>query len=168
MADASDQSRESTGHDRILARWEFPAVPPHRRGRRWYLAVGAAGAVMAAYGVWTGNYVFVLLLALFALTFHLVWRQPHSVRCEIRQDGVAVGATFYPYRELKRFWILYQPPEVKTLYLEFANPLKPRLPIALEAQNPVEIRHLLMDYLPEDLTHEEEPIWDQMSRIFKL
>ncbi len=123
---------------------------------------------MAAFGVWTGNYFFVLLLLLFVLVFHLVWRQPHSVRCEISEDGVSVGATFYPYRELKRFWILYQPPEVKTLYLEFANLFKPRLPLSLMDQNPVAIRHALLDYLPEDLHRDEEPVLDQISRMLKL
>lgn len=123
---------------------------------------------MAISGFWSGNYVFVLLLVLFALTFYLVGRHPQAVRCTVSVDGVTVGRTFYPYGELKCFWIIYQPPEVKTLYLEFTNLLKPRLPIPLEDQNPVSIRHYLMDYIPEDLNQQEEPVWDQISRILKL
>lgn len=155
-------------HGKTLAGWTFPDVPPHQRGRRWYIMAGILGALMALYGLWTANFLFPALLCLFALTFFLVRRKTTDIACTITEDGIGVGAVFYPYRELKQFSIIYQPPEVKNLYLEFKSALKSRLPIPLVDQNPVAIRHLLLDYLNEDLHRDDEPVLDQISRILKL
>ena len=171
MADiASNDTQTSTppDHGKVFAQWSFPDITLQPRSRRWYVAVGVIGGLMAIYGIWTGNFLFPILLCLFALTFTLVRRQSQTITCVISEDGVAVGPTFYPFRELKKFWIIYQPPDVKNLYLEFRNPLKTRLPVPLESQNPVTIRHLLLDFLFEDVHREEEPALDQISRLLKL
>ena len=47
----------------------------------------------------------------------------------------------------KSFFIIYQPPEVKSLYFEFKALTKPRLVIPLKDQNPVEIRKTLLEHL---------------------
>ncbi|MDD5110691.1 MAG: hypothetical protein PHI63_05795 [Patescibacteria group bacterium] len=158
----------SENHGAVLASWDFPLLESRQRGRRWFITMGIIGTLMAIYGIWTGNLLFVLLLVLFTMTYLLMQRQPTQVRFTISEDGISMGRTFYPYRELKKFWIIYQPPDVKALYLEFQNPLKPYFPIPLVDQNPVTIRHALLDYVMEDLHRTEEPTLDQLSRFLKL
>lgn len=168
MPNTAANGASAISYGKTLVEWESGDVPTYQRSRRWYIIVGMAGGLMIAYSLWTANYTFVLLILLFALTFILVWRQSHRIRIKITEGGVAAGEIFYPYRELKKFWLLYQPPDVKMLYLEFRNPLRPRLSIPLENQNPVAVRHALLDYLIEDLHQEEEPPLDQISRMLKL
>ena len=148
--------------------WRFPDAPQHQRTPRWYFWAGLAGAGLVIWGLWSGNPFFSLLVVLFGLTTYLVQRRPNWLQCVITADGVQIGDAFYPYRELRQFYIVYQPPEVKNLYLEFRSALRPKAVIPLEDQHPVAVRHLLMDYLEEDLSREEEPILDHLSRILKL
>lgn len=148
--------------------WEFPDTPRHQRTPRWYFWAGLTSAGLFIYGLWSGNPLFSLLIVLFALTTYLVQRRPLQLQCTISPDGVNIGQAVYPYRELQRFSIVYQPPEVKNLYFQFRNPLRPPLVIPLQGQNPVAIRHLLMDYLDEDIDRDEEPMLDHLSRMLKL
>jgi len=162
------QPEEANIHGRTLAQWSFRDVPLHQRSAQWYLAAASIGALMALYGIWTGNYVFALIIVLFGLVSYAVQRQAKTTACTIFEDGVTLGNSFYAYREIKKFWIIYNPPEVKNLYLEFQNSFKQRLPIPLGDQNPVTIRHALLDYVMEDVHQQEEPSIDEVSRLLKL
>ncbi|KKU49315.1 MAG: hypothetical protein UX68_C0001G0063, partial [Parcubacteria group bacterium GW2011_GWA2_46_9] len=71
-------------------------------------------------------------------------------------------------KDLKSFWIIYEPPEVKMLYFDFKNAWRPRLPIPLQDENPIEVRRLLLKYLEEDLSRESEPTSDALSRLLRL
>ena len=90
------------------------------------------------------------------------------VSFKITEDGIAINGKLYEYKVIKNFYIIYEPPEVKTLYFEPKSLLSPRIPIALEDQNPVEIRQILRQYLTEDIDREDEPVSDQTSRLLKL
>ena len=72
-----------------------------------------------------------------------------------------------PFKELKDFWIVYEPPFVKNLYIEHKNALTPRIVVPIEDADPVEIRRALLDYLDEN-GRTEEPLGDLLGRVFKL
>ncbi|MDO8559793.1 MAG: hypothetical protein Q7S23_02015 [bacterium] len=157
------------GIGRVIVQWQCDDGTQQPRSHRWYVIAGVVAVLLIAYGVWMGDFLFSGLLVLFGLTYGLMRRQPSkTMSFAITDNGVAAGRTFYSYQELKRFWIIYQPPEVKNLYLEFRNPFKPYLPLPLGSQNPVTARHALLDYLSEDLRREDEPVLDQISRLLKL
>jgi len=79
-----------------------------------------------------------------------------------------VGTKFYPFSELEKYWIIYNPPEVKTLYFEPKNIIKHRLSVPLLDADPLLIRSYLNQYLFEDLDVEEEPLSDRLGRILKM
>ena len=169
MAESTVSPSLPPGIGRVVVQWQCDDGTQQARSRRWYVIAGVVAVLLIAYGVWTRDFLFSGLLVLFGLTFGLMRRQPaKALVLAITDNGVAVGQTFYSYQELKGFWIIYQPPEVKNLYLEFRNPFKPYLPLPLGPQNPVTARHALLDYLPEDLRREDEPVLDQISRLLKL
>jgi hypothetical protein len=91
-----------------------------------------------------------------------------NIKLNIREDGLEIGRNFYSYRDLNNFWIIYQPPEVKKIYVSFKSRIAAPLVISLENQNPLKIRKTLLEYLPEDLEKEEEPASDSLSRTFKI
>jgi len=37
---------------------------------------------------------------------------------QLTGTGIALGDTVYPYKEIKKFWIIYNPPHVKILNIE--------------------------------------------------
>lgn len=153
----------------ILSRWDVEEYARHDRTRVWYVFMLAVGVGFVLYGVFTNNFLFSLIIILAAIILFFQSRtEPFSVTFQIAELGVMVGNRFYPYDELDSFFIVYNPPEVKTLFLETRSSLRPRLRIPLCEMNPVEVRHTLQAFLPEDLERTEEPMSDMISRRWGL
>jgi hypothetical protein len=72
------------------------------------------------------------------------------------------------WSELKDFWIMYKPPEVKQLYFSFKRTIRPDMNIGLVHQNPLKVREVLREYLLENIEREEEPASEVLTRYFKL
>ena len=64
----------------------------------------------------------------------------------ITEDGLLVGNEFFPYEKIKNFYIIYQPPDVKMLYFDPKNILRPLIGIPLDDQNPSAIREILSTF----------------------
>jgi len=149
--------------------WVIPEYDVHERSRNWYLSVGIMGIVLIALAVWYQNFlgaILVLLVAVIIVTRS--YREPIQLRVAIYDNGIMIGEAFYPYGDLKSFWIIYEPPHVKTLYLDFQSQWRPRLPIPFGEMSPLDIRNTLLKYLEEDLSKESEPTSDALARYFRL
>ena len=93
---------------------------------------------------------------------------PRKMKFEINHDGIKLNDKEHKYNELNKFWIIYQPPEVKNLYLEIKSIFKPNLVVPLEKENPLNVRAFLRQYVEEDLDQEEEPMSDAIGRLLKM
>jgi hypothetical protein len=149
--------------------WEAPDREERRRGPRWYLIMSAVALVFVVYAVATGNFLFAFLVLLVAIILVLAGNQPpQNILVQIGKNGVVVDGTFYNYRDLSSFAIIYQPPDTKVLYIEPSKALRPRLRIFLEGQNPLHIREHLKGYLREDLDLQDEHLSDIVARLLKI
>lgn len=164
MAENQEQNRGS-----VLIAWTFPEFERHERSRGWYLAafvVLVASVVIAAF---SRNYTFIAVIVLFSLILLVrVRRTPPEVHFAIRDEGLEVGQRYYAWNELKEFWILYRPPQVKKVYFHFKNGLRPALDISLMEQNPLKVRQALSERLLENTELEDEPSGDQITRFLKI
>lgn len=162
--------------------WTFPEFERHERDRGWYIKAAAATFFLLLFALLNPQLIFrypfvilgapnftffflIIVISLIVLLFH---RSDNEIEFKISEDGILVNEKFYDYKNIKNFYIIYEPPEVKTLYFEPKAFFSPRIPIALEDQNPVEIRELLLQYLEEDIDRDNEPLSEQFSRLFKL
>ena len=152
-----------------LLSWLVDEYQRYERGVVWYsLAVGF-GLFFLAYAVLTQNFLFALLVLMFAIVFGLsAMLEPRKIVFVVTDLGVGIGDKFIPFKELKNFWMLYEPPEVKNIYLEFKRSVRPHIVVPLYDQNPVQVREHLIRFMEEDLTQEEEPTADYFGRLFKL
>ncbi len=149
--------------------WTILEYEQHERNLAWYVIMGLAGLFLVGYGLLTGNFLFALIIILFAIILFLRSHQtPNQVLFQITELGVVVGSRFYPYTELKDFYIIYNPPAVKTLFLNPNSIMRPILHIPLLDKNPVEVKHSLRAFLPEDLEKEKEPISEEIGRSWKM
>ena len=161
---------------KVLREWVIPEYTQHERGRGWFITAGMAIVILLLFSFWTPNwffdqpnFLFATIIARAGITFLARHnRIPPLLSVVFYGDGISVGEAFYPWRELKTFWIIYEPPYVKTLYFHFQSAWRPRLPIPLEDENPVEIRQILLAYLLEDIERESEPTSDALSRLLRL
>ncbi|MFH1946590.1 MAG: hypothetical protein ABIJ23_00310 [Candidatus Magasanikbacteria bacterium] len=153
----------------ILHEWTILQYERHDRGTVWYILMMSLGLFLVFYGVITGNFLFSLIVVLFAIIMFLQSHQePPQIPFLITELGVVVGGKFYEYAEFENFYIIYKPPHVKTLFLDTKSILHPMLRIPLLDINPIEIKHSLREFLPEDFEKEDEPLTDRAARNWRI
>jgi len=156
-------------HGKELISWEFPEFRQHERSRGWYIVAIVIGALLLLYSVFTMNFLFALVIIITAMIFFLrMSAEVQDIKFAIYEDGIQVGEKFHEFKAFSDFYVIYEPPEIKTLYLNFDSLLNPRLSIPLGDINPIKVREILLDYLEEDLEQEEEAFSDFVERLFKL
>ncbi len=153
-----------------LASWKFPEYVDHKRGRGWYIGFFLVGGLASAYALFTANFLFmVIILIIWTIMYVNTKRKPVTLKMNVFEDGLQVeGRKFYPWEDVNSFWIIYRPPEAKYLYVNFKSDIRPDLVIPLERSNPVKIRSILIRYVAEDLSKEDESLSEILSREYKL
>lgn len=124
----------------------------------WKIGILAAiGIIVIIYAVFTANYLFALIVIMAAIIVQIfLKKEPAQVNIAITTQGVRVNDNFFSFEsDLRSFWILYNPPEIKTLNFDRKQALLPGLSLQLEDQNPIKIREELLRFLPEDTEKEE-------------
>jgi hypothetical protein len=148
--------------------WKAREYIYHEKNPGWYLVIGFLGLLVLAYALLTRDYImFITLLVVLAVAIAYARRKPRIITITLSGSGVTVGRETYPFSNLKTFWLIYRPPEVKTLYLETTNYVNRDLSVELENQDPNEVRKFLLRFLPEDLKREES-YTDQLLRKLKF
>lgn len=150
--------------------WSIPEYDKHEREKNWYIISAAVGLLLLIYSFFSGNFLFAAIIIIGALVIIIHdGQEPMKINFIITDEGLLVGRKFYDYDIIKDFSIVYKPREnVKNLYFEFKNLLKPRLSIPLKSMNPLPIRENLLKYLPEDLERTDQPVSEALAKMFKL
>lgn len=138
------------------------------------LFLSAFGVIMTGIIVYfaaSSNYLAALLfwLAGMVLGFTLYdkHKNPKTMSCKIRTEGVQINTALYLYESIKSFWIFYDPPHHQELSLRVKAPLTGgyvKIPIGEE--NPVKIREELLKFIPEK--RQEEGFADALARVVGL
>jgi len=104
--------------------------------------------------------VFFFLVSLVILIF--AFKEKRVIFWEITRHGATIDRSFFPYRELKSFWTEYQPGYIKEISLKSRKWYRGYLKIPLREENPLKIREILLQYLPEE--RHEDTIVETISR----
>ena len=153
----------------ILHKWTIEEYSQHERHVIWYIVMVTLGLGLVLFGIATGNFLFSLIVILFGIILFLQSHQtPPQILFQITELGIILNDRFYKYSEFENFYVIYNPPEVKTLFLDPINNMRPTIRIPLLDMNPVEIKNSLMEFLSEDLEKEEEPLADRMARNWRI
>jgi hypothetical protein len=162
------EEKEKNDHGKILMSWNFPEYIRYQRTAGWYLGAAVLVLGLLLYAFFTSNFLFALIIIMMsAIIIIYNLKKPLQIKFSVMEDGLEVGTKFYPWSDFNNFWIIYEPPEIKTLYFDFKG-LRPTMPIYFEDQNPVKVREILLKYLKENLTREHEPAGDELSRWLKI
>jgi hypothetical protein len=154
--------------DHALLTWKAPEYIHHEKSPIWFLVAGLIALFFVIYGLKTNGWTFSVAIIVFAGTYYLVHRHtPPLVEVKLSKFGAKIGRHVFPYSHLKSFWIVYEPPFVKKLYLRSASAFRPDIFVSLEDADPVEVRHILSKYLTE-LRGRHEPFSDTLVRLFRL
>tara|TARA_B100001964_G_C14170362_1_gene571147 strand:- start:295 stop:798 length:504 start_codon:yes stop_codon:yes gene_type:complete len=152
-----------------LSAWQVKEFEHHDRSRRWYVVIGVLGLALFVYGAVTGNFLFSLIIMLFGIILYLQANQtPQQVDVVVCELGLIVGYRFYPWKELKEFYIIYKPPEVKTVFFQPESMYQPKIYLDLAHVDPVALRNVLLEYLEENLEEDAEPASTRFARNWQI
>ena len=166
----ADDNKTPHNPGELLASWDFPEFQKYTRTITWYIVIGLILIGLIIYAINTEGYLFLGIIILYIIIYFLrAKRDPLILQIKIFEDGIQISDnTFYEWKDIKQFWIIYEPPGVKNLYLEFNSGFRPSITISLENQNPINIRNVLLQYLMEDTEKENESFSDGLSRLLRL
>ncbi|MFW5888605.1 MAG: hypothetical protein ACOCVY_02720 [Patescibacteria group bacterium] len=153
-----------------LVSWEVPEHNVYERGRSWYIIFSLIVGALLLYGFLTANFLLavIAIIASLVILLHDSQEVP-QIKFSITDEGIYLGKKFHDFDEFEQFAIIYKPnQDIKNLYLDFKNKLKPMLSIPLENKNPVYIRNILSEYLEEDTERTDPPFSEEFSKLFKI
>lgn len=165
----SDSIDNSIDPGKTLMNWKFFEYEEYHREKSWYIMAAIISGGFLVYAIWVLNYLFALIIIITDLIILIqITRKPSKIDFKITEQGIIIGNSFYPYRNLNNFWIIYNPPKSKSLYFSFKATLRPDITIPLENKNPLRVRDLLLENVDEDLSKEEESTSEQIRKFLKL
>ena len=149
--------------------WESWEFAPSHRSTLWYILATLFCTGLIIYAVMTNNYLFALIVLMISIIFLVNnLRKPRRQMIHITDNGVVVGEEFYAFQDLKDIAIVYLPPDIKLLYIDFHKFYMPLMTIDLDAADPNIIRQALLPFVFENLDREEETAADLARRLYKL
>jgi len=153
----------------ILVSWEVDEYPQHERSRMWYILASVVGIGLIVYAVLTSNFLFAVIILMIAVIMVLsMFTKPEKIPVLITTTGIIVGDMYYDYQSIRDFSIVYDPPDVKLLYLDFYTMTHPLLSVSLEDVDPNIVRESLLPFCLENFKRNQEDLTDVMRRLYKL
>lgn len=152
----------------LLLSWSFFEFEEYKRGKAWYIAGGLIALFLIVSALLMTNFLFAMIIILVCIILLLqIQKQPRRLNFSIAKDGIKIENKFYSYQDLKSFWIIYRPPEIKKLYIQNKRKFSFLILIPLEDQDPNKVREVLLKYLDEE-KDKEESFAEKLSRQLKF
>ncbi|HBP00200.1 MAG: hypothetical protein UU48_C0001G0059 [Candidatus Uhrbacteria bacterium GW2011_GWF2_41_16] len=162
-------SSEILQYGRALLTWQVDEYLNHERPRSWYVIGAILSVALIIYAIATANFLFAVIILMAGLiTLFSTFQSPDRIEVILTTTGVVVGDAFYEFKSMKNFSIIYEPPEIKVLYLDFLKPWMPLLSVPLEEMDPNRVREILLSFCEENITRQEESLTDLVRRLYKL
>jgi len=164
-----DQNTTTKTYGNPLLVWQVDAFPYFERSKLWYILATILGALCIVYAIATANFLFALIVLITGVIILITsFRKSERMDVIVTELGMVIGEAFYPFKEIKDFSVVYDPPTVKTLYLGFSSVLRPLLSIPLEEMDPNAVREHLSNFCKENTERNAESLTDSMRRVYKL
>ncbi len=157
-----------SAYDEAVLSWIAPETIRHDRGLAWKIITPIFLILVIAAGFYYNAATFsVAIIAVIAVYYLAHLEHPKDVEVKISKIGIKVGSRKYSYGRIKAFWIIYEPPYVKTLNIRISGEFISDITIQLDGQNPSPVREFLFSKIPE-LEGQTEKISDIVFRLFKI
>ena len=146
--------------------WQAPEFKDYHKNLGWYITLTAITILTVAFFVIVEDDIFAAVtLGLIGILIFIFSRQkPQIVNIELNDRGIQFANIFYPYKQLKFFWVVHNQNHqtINVITSAFINNL---LILELLDQDPEEIRKFLIKYIPEHQETQETPIQRIMHKL---
>lgn len=148
--------------------WHAPEFPEYRKHPLWFVFFGILVAMLVLYGIYTKSWTTAIVFGLMGVLGLIYGSQkPRVVEIKLNGIGINVNSLTYSFKVIKKFWIIYEPSQIKVLYFETNAYLDRIVKIELEDQDPRIIKSFLKQYIEEDLDGTESTV-DLIARKLKF
>jgi hypothetical protein len=152
---------------KALLHWRAPEYEKYEKSRQWYLYVSLILLAVIAYAVYTDSPVMAITFILIGVVGYIfINRAPQVIDFAVTQEGIIIGREIYDFENIKSFWIFYEPHDIKVVSLHIKNKLMPYIHIPIHEENPIEIRRLLLKYIPEE--KQDPSLMDILERLIGI
>ncbi len=162
------ETQRKYAYDHPVLSWEVPEFIKHDRGKLWFIIAGCVLALIFIYSLstnsWSTAVAFLVVAGVYYMHHH---HEPRIIKITISQIGIKADTIEIPFSQIRYFWMIYEPPHVKTLHIATTKRTMPELTIQLGYQNPAELRNYLTQQIPE-MTGKQESFTHLITRLLKL
>lgn len=138
----------------------------HPKNQLWYIGIGVLLLAALAGLYQAREYLLMLVVvALGAAVFRLAGVSSREQTVSITDRGITFGDTFYPYFQLRAFWLAEHDGTVG-VYFERLN-FSPTLHFIVPENRAEELVEYLADRLPWH-HHRNEPLGDKLGRLLRF
>jgi len=150
-----------------LIHWRAPEFEIIERDKQWLVYVTIALIFIVAYAIYTNSIIMAITFILLGIVGYMHFeREPRILTFRITPDGVAAGKEIYLFSNISSFWIFYEPEGKKLISLHTNSYLAPFVHMPIHEEDPVEIREVLLKYIPE--VKQEPGIVDAFERLLGI
>jgi uncharacterized membrane protein len=155
---------EETNYDGTLYQWSAPEHEPYTVGSRFYILSAIFLLAIIIYALVYNSPIMAITFILIGIVGYVfLQKDPDIVNFSITPEGIIAGREIYEFDNLKSFWIFYDPPQEKVISLHSKNTFTPFIHIPIADEDPVEIRRILVDFIPE--IKQEHSLVDAAERL---
>ncbi|MFZ2205778.1 MAG: hypothetical protein WAV23_04290 [Minisyncoccia bacterium] len=110
----------------------------------WFWALGIIVVASSVTAIIFSNYFFAFILILSGVMLgFFATKKPDMVTYELNDKGLKINTQFYPYKNIKSFWVQTEPKP--TLFLKLDRFYMPMISIPIEENKAGEIKDLLLE-----------------------
>ena len=150
-----------------LMHWQAPEYEKYEKGRRWYLYAALVLLLIIGYAVYTNSPVMAITFILIGVVGYIfINRDPRTIAFAITRDGMLAGHELYDFDNIRSFWIFYEPHDIKVVSLHTKSLLMPYVHIPIHEEDPVNIREILLQYIPE--VKQDPSLVDTFERLLGI
>jgi len=169
LQDKNSPEANLRGHhrQRALLSWQAPEFEVYEKDNKWFAYISLILIAIIAYAVYSNSLIMAIAFILIGVILYIqLNKEPKIIDFAITTDGVIAGREIFEFDQIQSFWIFYDPPHEKYVSFHTRGHLVPFIHIAIDDQDPVELRHILIKYIPE--IKQEPGLVDVLERFLRI
>jgi hypothetical protein len=136
--------------DHALVEWQGPEFEHYPKEKNWYLIAALIISAIVIYALIKNSPIMAITFILIGIVGYIqLEKTPRLLNFKVTHDGIRAGKELYHFDNIESFWIFYEPPHTKILSLKIDALLTPYIHIPVHQIDPVELREILLDFIPE-------------------
>lgn len=153
---------------KIITEWQTKLYIDHVRGPIWYAIAIAISVLTIVLSLIFGSKMFAFVIFVLSLTYiPLTLKEVPEVTCQLTTEGIQFGQHFYPYSNIKYFWIEEFLPSFQSIHFEVKNDRISDLEVQFYHMSKDELAIILQQFIPYQ-KDQNPSFFNHIAHILKL